>query len=36
MRSPSVLLHYIPEILFAVAFLLLKAICALKGKTALS
>lgn len=30
------LLHYIPEILFAVDFLLLKSTCALKGKTTLA
>lgn len=33
---PSVLLHYIPGILFAVDFLLLKTTCTLKGKTIIS
>lgn len=36
MHSPSALLHYIPEILSAVDFLLLKVICTLKEKTTLS
>lgn len=35
-HSPCVLLHYIPEILFAVDSLLLKVICALKENTTLS